>query len=105
MAKNYKIIWTKIAKEDLHQIYNFHLKSSTKEAADKVTNKLLKKIKFLYGMPFIGQIEPALIKLDNDYRRLIEGNYKIIYHINNDQIFINRIFDTRQDPKKLEIKE
>jgi mRNA-degrading endonuclease RelE of RelBE toxin-antitoxin system len=35
------------------------------------------------------------------HRRLIVGNYKIIYLIEDDVVYISDIFDTRQDPKKM----
>lgn len=49
----------------------------------------------------MGQREPLLIKYSVIYRYLIKGDYKIIYSIENDEVIINRIFDTRQNPKKL----
>lgn len=55
-------------------------------------------------MPLLGQKEPLLAKLKRDYRRLVEGNYKIIYNFRNKTIYINRIFDTRQSPSKLKTK-
>lgn len=48
-----------------------------------------------------GQIEPYLKDKKREYRRLIEGHYKIIYRIENDSVYIVDIFDSRQDPNKM----
>lgn len=39
-----------------------------------------------------------------EYRYLIEGHSKIIYKSENSKIFMERIFDTRQNPIKLKDK-
>ena len=49
----------------------------------------------------MGQREPLLIKYLIIYRYLVQGDYKIVYSIENDEVNINRIFDIRQNPKKL----
>jgi hypothetical protein len=35
------------------------------------------------------------------HRRKISGNYKIIYRIIDDLIFVSDSFDTRQDPEQM----
>jgi len=35
-----------------------------------------------------------------DYRRIIEGNYKILYQFKNDEIRIIKIFNSLHDPIK-----
>jgi hypothetical protein len=34
----------------------------------------------------------------------VESHYKIIYNFTDDTIYINRIFDIRQNPNKLTVK-
>jgi plasmid stabilization system protein ParE len=51
--------------------------------------------------PYIGQQEEYLEHLGKDHRRLIEGNYKIIYRVQGEDIYITDIFDSRQDPSKM----
>lgn len=58
--------------------------------------------------PEIGQIEINLSHRSQNFRYLVFKNYKIIYWINYDfnRIEIANIFDTRQDPEKInETKE
>jgi mRNA-degrading endonuclease RelE of RelBE toxin-antitoxin system len=54
--------------------------------------------------PFIGQQEEYLAHLNKGHRRLIEGNYKIIYRVQDDVIYVTDIFDSRQDPAKMKSK-
>lgn len=51
----------------------------------------------------MGQIEEFLIERPQEFRYLISSNYKIIYYINmeSERIIIANIFDTRQNPIKL----
>ena len=53
----------------------------------------------------MGQIDPLLQKHKLDYRYLVEGKYKIIYSLEyeSEVIYIHRVFDTRQNPKKLKM--
>ena len=39
--------------------------------------------------------------INPNYRRIVSGNYKILYRVENDKIIIFAIFDTRQNPNKL----
>jgi toxin ParE1/3/4 len=49
----------------------------------------------------IGAIEENLIELKQQHRYLVEGNYKIIYRLINNDIYITDIFDCRQNPEKM----
>jgi hypothetical protein len=45
--------------------------------------------------------EENLKDLKQGHRYIIQGNYKIIYRIIGDEIFITDIFDWRQNPTKM----
>lgn len=49
----------------------------------------------------IGQIEELLKELDGGHRYIVNDNYKIIYKIQIDKLYITDVFDTRQDPDKI----
>jgi plasmid stabilization system protein ParE len=51
--------------------------------------------------PYLGQQELQLVHLKKSHRRLVEWNFKIVYYVENDLIYITDIFDARQDPKKI----
>ncbi|WP_395078044.1 type II toxin-antitoxin system RelE/ParE family toxin [Flavobacterium sp.] len=98
------LFWTKRALSDLEKIYifNTHLFGSitSKEIVLKIIEKaeILEEITFDYTK--IGEIDKDFNHLKRNYRKLIEGHCKITYRIGNSKIYINRIFDTRQNPNK-----
>ena len=51
--------------------------------------------------PHIGQYEAYLEHLEKGHRRFIDGNFKIIYRVESDCIYITDFFDTRQDSEKM----
>ena len=78
-------------------------------ASEKVAIKIRKSIftatRQLIAQPFIGAVEENLFELKQEHRYLVEGNYKIIYRIINNDIYITDIFDCRQNPQKLKRHE
>ena len=54
--------------------------------------------------PRIGQKEEYLAHLKQEIRYLVHRNYKIVYIIEENIISIATVFDCRQDPIKLKIK-
>lgn len=101
---NYDIEWTDKSKEDLRQIYHFLSGVVAEERAFASVEKLISEADILMRMPFIGQREPKFEGLEKTYRRLVRGNYKIVYHVVDEIIYINRVFHTSQDPAKLTIE-
>jgi len=99
-----EIVWTSPAKDDLKEIFDFLAKLS-EEGAFRVIEKILDKVEILRGdSPGIGQREPLLSHKPEEYRYLVEGNYKIIYRVKGNKIVINTVFDARQNPKKMKVK-
>ncbi|MEO5571469.1 MAG: type II toxin-antitoxin system RelE/ParE family toxin [Bacteroidia bacterium] len=96
-----KIFFTQLAKEKLKEIYLFYKRTASVSSAKSIKKKILSDIKKLSKNPRIGNEEDALKYLKLSYRKLISGNYKIIYRIIENQIIIDTIFDSRQEPEKL----
>ena len=102
MAEQKKsVVFTTTALNDLIDIQLF-LEGISESYADKTVDEIYERAFDLEKFSEMGQREPLLVKYSTIYRYLIQGDYKIIYSIKNDEIFVNRIFDTRQNPKKLE---
>jgi plasmid stabilization system protein ParE len=98
-----KVTWTDLAKQDLRDIYEFKSKSSEEEKAFALVEKLMKKADVLYkphtgGTRYISELHPEI-----NYKKLVEGDYIIIYREEGKQVWINRVFGTKQDPGKLNI--
>jgi toxin ParE1/3/4 len=99
-----EIIWTEPAKKDLRSIYDF-LSNVSEPIAFRIVTKIVDRVDILKtGFNKIGQAEPLLKHKKNNYRYLVEGNYKIIYFMKNDTIVISTVFDARQNPQLLKKK-
>lgn len=96
-----KIIWTDFAIENLKNIFDYYTINKNKKLAHEIRTQILKSTKQLKNHPESGQIEFNLKKLNQNHRYLVSGNYKIIYRIIENQIVINDVFDTRQNPDKM----
>jgi len=96
-----KIEWSDLAISQLEGIYNYYSIEATKTIAKKIVKNIRNKVKILANTPFVGVKEELLIKEIDEYRYLVEGNYKIIYRVTKKNIDIAFIFDCRQNPKKL----
>ena len=96
-----KIIFTNIAKNRLKENYKYYKKKANQKVAKSIKEKILTDIHKLKHHPELGNKEVFLINLEKGYRKLIAGNYKIIYRIVNKEIVIDTIFDTRQEPEEL----
>jgi len=71
------------------------------EKIDGIREEIKLKARQLIKNPYLGQKELLLEHLNKDYRRLIEGHFKIVYFLEKDIIYITDIFDARQDPEKM----
>ena len=83
----YKVIWSANAKNDLKRL-------------DSIISNA--KLDAIYNAPE-QIIFPEQFQIDeyrNDCRRIIEGNYKILYQFKNNEIRIVKIFNSLHDPIK-----
>lgn len=97
-----EIIWTSQAKEDLHNIYLFNTLASQDEAKSfKLIETIIRKTEQLNGKisggtRYISDLDPSI-----PYQKLVFKHYIIIFRIEKNNVYINKIFDSRQNPKKL----
>ncbi len=87
MMNKFKIIWSSESKRDLRKIKNNLSKSSLKSISIAP-----RQIVF-----------PEQFQIDEyrkDCRRIIVGNYKVLYQFGNDEIRIIKIFNSLHDPIK-----
>jgi toxin ParE1/3/4 len=95
------VIWSDSAIEDLQNIFDYYLVKANRKTALKITNFLVDRTLALEYNPRIGQIEELLQHRKEEIRYIIEGNYKIIYFIEDSFLVISTVFDCRQSPEKL----
>lgn len=72
-----------------------------KSQVTKIKDRLMGRVRSLSKSPYKGQYEPYLSKLKQGHRRLIEGNFKIVYRVEDNIIYVVDFFDSRDDPKKM----
>jgi plasmid stabilization system protein ParE len=96
-----KIIWTDFAIANLKDIFDYYLENANEKVAHKIRKRILNSTNQLKINPEIGQIEINLESLKKNHRYLVSDNYKIIYRVFENQVIINDVFDTRQNPVKM----
>ena len=93
--KQYEIIFTPTAINEIRKIYNYITKKlKSKKAADNLMNKIEEKVQNLKYAPRIYQIIKVDNQLELEYRKIVVNNYVIIYTIieNKNNIFISHVF-------------
>lgn len=94
MGVELAIKWSETSASDLQVIFDFYLlKSPT--AAVKIVEEILEKVE---SIDFAQQYQKD--EINRNYRRLIILHFKVLYRFDKNVVYISRIFDTRQDPKK-----
>jgi plasmid stabilization system protein ParE len=88
-----KIIWSPLAIDRASEIADYIAKDKP-SAAEKWINSLFSKVNQLKLSAGIGRIVPEI--KNNQFRELIYGNYRIIYHIEKKQISILTIRHGKQ---------
>jgi plasmid stabilization system protein ParE len=98
-----KVIWTDFAANSLLEIYRYYREVASQNVAQRIRFKIFYATRQLVKHPLSGQVEPNLQILEEDFRYLVEGNYKIIYKKVKEGVLITDVFDTRQDPIKIHL--
>lgn len=98
------VFWTTRAIKDLEKVTRFNALLYGFDKAVQIALKLQKGTEILentkYNFSEIGAVDIEFIHLKRNYRKLIDGHCKITYREGKTKIYINRIFDTRQNPNK-----
>lgn len=96
-----KVLWTETARNHLEDINNYYKIKASIKVAQKIINQIFDKTLTLEKQPLAGQIEFLLKHRKHEYRYLVQGNYKIIYWIEDNYVKIAAVFDCRQNPDKI----
>ncbi len=100
MAKR-KVVWTQTAEIELQEILNFFLnRNRSNTYLLKLYRKFTAELKLVAKNPGIG-IKTKLPAI----RGLITDDYIIFYEILPDKIMVLQLWDCRQNPDKLTIRE
>lgn len=63
------------------------------KTAEKIRKSIFNSTKPLIKQPLLGATEENLIELQQGHRYLVEGNYKIIYRLIGNTIYVTDVFD------------
>ncbi|AEE51919.1 type II toxin-antitoxin system RelE/ParE family toxin [Haliscomenobacter hydrossis] len=92
------VLYTAWAKNQLREIYNYYKEIGSSKKGRKIRISIHKKVLKLKAFPFLGREEELLSVLGQGHRYIVEGQYKIIYRIIEDNVYITDIFDARRNP-------
>jgi len=100
----FKILWTDFAINQLKDIFDYHLVKASSNIAQRLVQKIIDATIILENNPKSGRKEDLLSDRPQEFRFIIVKNYKIIYWIDFEFNIINvsMVFDTRQNPVKIE---
>ena len=92
-----EVLVTEFAKEDLREILEYY-QSSSQKYVEKVISDFQENILSLKKYPKSGRIVPELERQGiENYRELIQGNYRIIYEISGEIVIVHTIIDGRRN--------
>jgi len=99
-----KIYWTDFAKAELNDIFKFYYENVGLKVAKNIITGIISHTLSLSLQPEMGAVELLLDNRKINFRYLVYKNYKIIYWYNKEKnrIDILDVFDTRQNPIKME---
>lgn len=84
-------------------MYEFNSLIFGEEKSFQIIDRIVKKVDLLY-QPIIGSTRfMSAINPELDYQKLVYNQTLIIYRIHEDTAYVIRIFDSRQDPKEIEL--
>jgi len=94
MEKFIKVVWTYTAKNQLQTIFNYYKEKSI-QGANNIKNEILNSTKNIH---FIDQYQKD--EIEPEYRRIIVRDYKILYFVQDEVIYISKIFSTKRNLTK-----
>jgi len=105
MSKTYKVVFSRYAEDDLLEIIDYYL-AINRQYLKKLLDTIEGRIKELKKFPERGRVIPELESQNiNEYREVLEGNYRIIYAIQSDTAIVHTIIDGRRNIEELLINK
>lgn len=96
-AKSYQVLWSHTAQQDLTEIIEYIAQDSIGDALT-ILQKLESKAAILITLPNRGRVVPELLHTGiSQYRELICAPWRIVYRVDNKQVLIMAVLDSRRD--------
>jgi plasmid stabilization system protein ParE len=96
-----RIEWSALSERQLHEIFDYYSFEVNIKTARKIVTRIIDRVSILESNPLAGSKEELLSDYPEDFRYLVESNYKIIYWKKENLITIASVFDCRQKPTKI----
>ncbi|RTZ05191.1 type II toxin-antitoxin system RelE/ParE family toxin [Flavobacterium bomense] len=93
-----RVLWSKKASNELEAIYKY-IKKESPQNAILVFNEIYDLANSLPNFPYKFPVEP-IINIQK-VRFVVIWSFKIIYSVEKESVVVLRIFNTKQNPKKL----
>ena len=95
---NYHILWTETARKDMQDIL-LYIHQDNPVAARQTLKRIQTRAETLTQFPQRGRQVPELkdLALHHEYRELIEYPWRLIYRIDQQQVYILAILDGRRE--------
>ena len=104
MKKNFEVIWTNTAENDLIEIIEYIAQNSINTALN-ILEKIKKQVSELYFSPKRCRIVPELAQQGiNQYRDMIIPPWRIIYRISESTVYVLSVLDSRQNIEDILLK-
>ncbi len=97
-----RIEWTTSARVNLQELYDYISKDSPRNA-ERFIARLFDAIDHLADQPKMGRAVPEADNGD-DVRELIFQNYRIIYYLEAEYVYIVNVIHGSRDLKRLKVK-
>jgi plasmid stabilization system protein ParE len=96
------IKWSPAAIQDLDETYGFYAKKSLQTAA-MLYNSIIDEAEILKSQPYIAAVDLVFEDFTEVIRSLLvsKRRFKIVYHIENETVYVLRVWDCRQNPERL----
>jgi toxin ParE1/3/4 len=94
----YKLYYSQEAQNDLDEIgeyINDELQNSL--AVQKTVTNILDTIEKLQKFPQIGAPLSLITGIEDNYRHLVCGNYIVFYRVENTDVLVDRILNSKRD--------
>lgn len=95
-----KITWSPLAVEQVRDIVSY-IALDKPSAAEKWAEKIFNSVERLIDFPDSGRVVPEINR--NEIREVVQGNYRVIYKVEEKEIFILIVKSYRQILKPEEI--
>jgi plasmid stabilization system protein ParE len=101
--KQFEIIWSNFAENELDEIFTYYSEVAGVSIAKNLLQNIIAEPNKLIANPKLGQCEELLLHRSTEYRYLLYKQFKLIYSVDfkMKRIKIADVFDSRQNPQKM----